>query len=80
MSPDKCDPLMMLNTAKDMGDHSAPVASGEASRQPADVAKFDSAAIPGYVTVEIPGVGEKPLTTSGIQRQPADVDRFNSGV
>ena len=40
--PDKCDPTMMLNMAKNMGDGPAPATPGDVDRSPAQ--KFDGAA------------------------------------
>lgn len=74
--PDSFDPLMMLSSAKNVGEGGVPASPGETDRTVAE--KFDGAAT-SAVNIEIPGA-EKPLSTDGgYGGPPADVDRFNGG-
>ena len=76
MIPDRFDPLMDLNTAKNKGDHPAPAIPGDTGSSPL-AEPFDGAANFGTTGADIViGADGRPIAASGVQRQPADVDRF----
>lgn len=79
MMPDRCDPMMMLNTAKSMSMGGDMMMSG-AEMDSCPAQKHDGAATTA-TNIVMPGA-EKPLSTDGgYGGPPADVQRFNgSGV
>ena len=78
--PDSFDPTMMLGTAKNVRDASAPAIPGDSERFPADVLKLDGTSNMGDApnAIDKPGSDKVDSPAGGIQRQPADVNRFNS--